>query len=381
VDGEKKGAQMSQGQGQEGTVEGRVERRKRTNLQKKTPQKNPQYHTSLEGGGVKEMDSQEEAQVLRNPLTGRTVLITGAGGSLAQEVIARLKGTEKIVAVDFRRRVQTDKGTPSYRVNYNNRAFEDIFRAHKIDAVIHIGRMGLFESDHTHRYNTNVLGTQKLLDLCVKYRVGQVVVLSTYFVYGASPFNPALITEDYPLKASELTMDLVDSVELENLATIYLWKYPSLNITILRPCNIAGPGVLNSMSLLLSRKIAPVLVGFSPMMQFIHLEDMALAIDLAYRKNIPGIYNVTTHDWISYQEAVRLCGCKKLYIPTIPKTLPQKVSRLLNWKAFPSYLVNYYKYPVVIDGRSFSEKFGFEPLRTLDDIFSYYRDKKELEAL
>ena len=314
-------------------------------------------------------------------ITGRTVLITGAGGSLAQDLIARLKGTEKIVAVDFRRRVQTDKGTPSYQVNYNNRAFEDIFREHKIDAVIHIGRMGLFESDHTHRYNTNVLGTQKLLDLCVKYKVGQVIVLSTYFVYGASPFNPALITEDYPLKASELTMDLVDSVELENLATIYLWKHPSLNITILRPCNIAGPGVSNSMSLLLSKKAAPVLLGFSPMMQFIHLEDMAHAIELDYLKNNPGIYNVTTHDWISYQEAVKLCGCTKLLIPTLPASFPKRVSKMLRWKAFPSYLINYYKYPVVIDGRLFSKTFGFEPMRTLDDIFSYYRDKKELESL
>ncbi len=311
----------------------------------------------------------------------KTILITGAGGALAQQVIARLKNNYHIVAVDFRRRAHAQEGIPTYKVDYNKRTLEDIFRAHKIDGLIHIGRMGLYESDHYHRYNVNVLGTQKLLDLCRKYQVRQVIVLSTYFVYGASPYNPALITEDFPLKASELTMDLVDSVELENLAMIYLWKHPELNITILRPCNIAGPGVLNSMSLLLSRSIAPVLMGFSPMMQFIHVEDMAKAIALAFEKNVPGVYNVTTTDWMAYQKALRQCGCKLLPIPSVPDSLPKRISKLLGWKAFPSYLMNYYKYSVVIDGSLFNKTFGFTSEYSLDDIFDYYREKKALQIL
>ena len=311
----------------------------------------------------------------------KTILITGAGGALAQQVIAQLKNRYHIIAVDFRRRVQTHEGIHSYKVDYHKRAFEDLFRKHKIDGLIHIGRMGLYESDHYHRYNVNVLGTQKLLDLCRKYQVNQVIVLSTYFVYGASPYNPALITEDFPLKASELTMDLVDSVELENLAMIYLWKHPELNITILRPCNIAGPGVLNSMSLLLSRKIAPVLMGFSPMMQFIHVDDMARAIAVAFQKNIPGVYNVATADWVAYQKALQHCGCKLLPVPSVPDILPKQISKLLGWKAFPSYLMNYYKYPVVIDGALFDKTFGFKAKSSLDDIFNYYREKKALNIL
>src|SRR3546814_3516962 len=55
-------------------------------------------------------------------------------------------------------------------------------------------------SDLTRRYNANVLGSKKLFELCRKYGVGQVLVHSTYFVYGASAFNPALLDEDAPLK-------------------------------------------------------------------------------------------------------------------------------------------------------------------------------------
>ena len=309
------------------------------------------------------------------------ILVTGAGGALAQAVIKRLRDKYRVIAVDFRRRVQIEGDTISYRVDYNKREFEDIFRKHQIVGVLHLGRMGLHEADHKFRYNANVLGTQKLLDFCIKYGVQRVTVLSTYFVYGASPYNPALITEDFPLKASELTLDLVDAVELENLASIYLWKYPQLHISILRPCNIAGPGVLNSMSLLLSQKIAPVLAGFSPMMQFIHLEDMADAITLAFEKNHPGIYNVTTEDWVGYQDAVKQCGCTTVPIPSVPGWVPRQIAKWANMRAFPSYLVNYYKFPVVLDGSHFQKTFNFKPKQTLDDIFSYYREKKELGIL
>jgi UDP-glucose 4-epimerase len=307
----------------------------------------------------------------------KTVLVTGAAGSLAKRVISRLHGRYHVIAVDFRRKVETDAGIPSYKVEILKRDFEDIFRRHRIDAVLHLGRIFPHETDRTRRYNANVLGTKRLLELCRKYAVSQVVIHSTYLVYGASPYNPAPLDEDAPLKASEVTTDLVDSVEVESLANIFLWKHPELNITILRPCNVLGPGVRNTMSILLSRRFVPVLIGFSPMMQFLHVDDMADAIVLAFEKNKPGIYNVAPDDWLAFQEAVTQCGCRKLPIPSIPPAWPRLISYALNWNAFFSpYLINYFKYPVVIDGRQFRETFGWQPRRSLNDIFGYYRKQK-----
>lgn len=307
----------------------------------------------------------------------KTVLVTGAAGSLAQRVIARLCSHHDVVAVDFRRRVETDAGIPSYLVEPNKRTFEDVFVAHSIDAVIHIGRIYPHENSRAKRYNANVLGTRRLFELCLKYDVKQVIVHSTYFVYGASAYNPALINEDAPLKASELTQDLVDSVELESLANIHLWKHPELHVTVLRPCNVLGPGVRNSLSLLLSHRTAPVLMGFAPLMQFVHVDDMADATVLAFEKNQSGVYNVASDDYVPYPRAVRECGCIPIPVLSIPPALPRTIARMLSpGLFFPPYLINYFKYPVIIDGRLFRDTFGWQPRRGLNDIFSWYRQQK-----
>lgn len=304
------------------------------------------------------------------------ILVTGAAGALARQVINRLKETCDLVAVDFREQVYLGDDIPSYCIDFNKRVFEDLFRRYQFDGVIHLGRILSSQLTRMRRYNANVLGTQKLLDLSQKYGIRRIIVLSTYHVYGAVAYNPALIDESAPLKSAGLSADLVDSVELENLANIYLWRYPELNITILRPCNIVGPGVRNSMSSLLGSERAPVLAGFSPMMQFIHIDDMADAIVLAWQKPVKGVFNVAPQDWVAYQQALKLCGCKRIPLPSIPPAVPKMISKVLNLRSFPPYLLSFFKYPVVIDGRAFAQEFEFTPKRPLKEIFRYYQNNK-----
>lgn len=304
------------------------------------------------------------------------ILVTGAAGALAQQVINRLRASCDLVAVDFRQQVYLGDDIPSYCIDFNKRVFEDLFRRYEFDCVIHLGRILSSQLTRMRRYNANVLGTQKLLDLSHKYGIKRVIVLSTFHVYGAVAYNPALIDETAPLKSAGLSADLVDSVELENLANIYLWRYPELNITILRPCHIVGPGVRNTVSSLLASERAPVLAGFSPMMQFIHIDDMADAIVLAWQKPVKGVFNVAPHDWVAYQQALKMCGCHRLPIPSVPPMVPKTIARLLNLRSFPPYLMAFFKYPVVIDGRTFAKEFNFTPKRSLKEIFRYYRNNK-----
>lgn len=308
--------------------------------------------------------------------TRPNILITGSAGALAQQVILRLRTHCNLVAVDTREPVYLGDDIPSYCLDCNQRSFEDLFRKYHFDGVIHLGRIRSSQLTRMRRYNANVLGTQKLLDLSQKYGVRRVVVLSTFHVYGAMAYNPALINEAAPLKSAGLSADLIDSVELESLANIYLWRYPELNITILRPCNIVGPGVRNTISSLFTSRRAPVLSGFSPMMQFIHIDDMADAVALTYHKTVRGVYNIAPEDWVAYQRALVLCDCRRIPIVSIPPVLPRTLLRALRLTNFPAYLMDFFKYPVVIDGRAFANEFGFQPKRPLKEIFWFYRNNK-----
>lgn len=301
------------------------------------------------------------------------LLITGAAGALAKHVIDIIKPDYDIVGVDFRGLRNEHPDTVDYEVDFNKRTFEDVFREHEFTAVLHLGRIQSTQFDRHRRFSSNVIGTRRLLRLSQKYGVEQVVVMSTFHVYGADPNNPALIDENYPLQAANLHEELVDAVELDSMANIYLYKYPELNIHLLRPCNIAGPGLANTISRLLSQRVAPCLAGFSPVMQFIHVEDMARALVACLNKPQSGIYNVAPADWITYQDALRLAGCRRLPLPSIPAPWPRALTRLLGHNSFPAYMTNFFKHAVVLDGQLFAHTFDFEPMYGFDEIFRFYR--------
>jgi UDP-glucose 4-epimerase len=55
------------------------------------------------------------------------------------------------------------------------------------------------------------------------------------------------------------------------------------------------------------------------------------------------------------------------------------ISNVLNWNAFfPPYLINYFKYPVIIDGSLFRRTFHWQPKYGPNEVFGYYRKMKEL---
>ncbi|MES1935035.1 NAD-dependent epimerase/dehydratase family protein [Salinisphaera hydrothermalis] len=305
------------------------------------------------------------------------IMVTGAAGALAQHVIADLteRGYE-VVGVEFRG-VQDDyPDTVDYVIDFNQRPFEDVFREHDFVGIAHLGRIRFTQSTRGRRYSANVVGTSRLLRLARKYGVEKVLALSTFHVYGADARNPSLIDEEYPMRAANLMPETVDAVELENLFNIHLYKHPELNIVVLRPCNIAGPGIKNEISRMLAQPVAPCLVGFSPLMQFIHVADMSAAVVAAFEQNHPGVYNVAPDDYVTYQDALQMAGCRRLFLPSIPPVLARRAVRALGRLAPSEYLIDFFKYSVIIDGSLFSRTYDFTPQYSLSELFAHYRALK-----
>ena len=107
-------------------------------------------------------------------------------------------------------------------------------------AIVHLGFIRHFRGDPRQRHDVNVRGTKQLLDHCAHYGVQKLIVVSSGYVYGAFPENPFYMDEDHPLSASRTYPEIRDLVEVDTLASAFLWKYPHMRTCVLRPVNVLG---------------------------------------------------------------------------------------------------------------------------------------------
>ncbi len=288
------------------------------------------------------------------------ILVTGAAGSLASVVMRALAPQNEVVGVDVRPLSPGRElaGPFEHVRRYNQRRMADVFRKHRPDAMLHLGRARATQLSPRKRYDQNVLGTRNLLDLCVLNGVSRVAVLSTFHVYGAHQTNHNLIDEDEPLRAIQTFPEIADSVELDHAATTMLWRHPEVRTIVLRPANIIGPQLNNLMSRLLRLRLCPKLWGYDPLMQFLHETDAARAIVLALRSEQVGVYNVAGEGVVAWSRAIRLARSRPL---ALPHQLAYRAAGAFTQRHLPGHMVDYFRYPTVIADRRFREDLGFEP--------------------
>lgn len=292
----------------------------------------------------------------------KTILVTGAAGPLARLVAERLAKHADLVGIDVRPLPAGGAFPgPFYQAFYTQRKVEDVFRRHRPDALVHLGRIRTAEVESfSQRFTQNVLGTRQLLEHALKHGAKRVVVLSTYHVYGAHQHNHVHIGEDEPLRASQIFPELADAVELDHAATGFLWRHRKLETVVLRPCNIVGPSLNNMISRLLRSRVAPVLLGYDPTMQFVHELDCARAIELAVLNKGWGVFNVAGEGVVPWSHAIRLAGAEPLPVPHL--LAYPLVGMLARWRLlFPKHLIDYFRYPVVIDDEAFRAQYGYGP--------------------
>ena len=291
------------------------------------------------------------------------VLVTGASGAIARLVASALSPKYEWVGVDPRP-CQSETHFPGEFMiaDYHSRKLDEVFKKHQFDAVLHLGRIRESQKySPQYRFQMNVIGTQKLLELCRTNGVKNLVILSTYHVYGAHRLNPLVIGEDAPLRASQSFPELSDAVEMDHAATHFMWKVREVRTTILRPTNVIGKHVRNTICSLLRSGICPRVFGFDPLMQFIDEKDLARALILALENPVPGIFNVVGEGVIALSHAIR--HAQAMAVP-VPPVITASLVRLLAEVSripFPPYLLEFLKYPTILSDDLFRKTFGYQP--------------------
>ncbi len=289
------------------------------------------------------------------------LLIVGIATGYGRLLARRLMRNHQVVGVDRVPWPAKIPDVPFYRVDVRTRRFEDVLRKERPTSVVHLGFVRHFREKDPERYDINVRGTRKLLDHCSTYKVQKLVVLSTSYVYGALAENPCFMNEDYPLSASRHYPEIRDLVEVDTLALAFMWKYPEIHTAILRPVPTLGHYMDNAIGNYLRMRRVIVMMGFNPMLQFMHEEDLTDALALTIEKGISGAFNVTGAGEVPLRVAIRETGGTPAPLPEfIARPLIERLFRMGVFP-FPPGSIDYIKYPCTIAGESFIRETGFRP--------------------
>jgi len=301
------------------------------------------------------------------------VLVTGISGGQGRLLTRRLLENYEVCGVDRTPWESHPRGVEIHVVDLRKKKFEDVIRTEMPTAIVHMGFVRHFRAGQDLRHDVNVRGTKQLLDHCVNHGVQKLVVLSSSYVYGAFPENPYYMDEDSPLSASRSYPEIRDLVEVDTLASAFLWRYPHIRTCVLRPVNVLGYYVHSMIGQYLGEKRVPTVMGFDPMLQFIHEEDLSEAIALALEHNLQGVFNVTGPGEVPLHTAIEETGGSAIPIPeTVMRPL---FDRLFRWGLipYPAGAIDFLKYPITLSGSRFIDATGFRCLFGLEEIFQSVR--------
>jgi UDP-glucose 4-epimerase len=295
----------------------------------------------------------------------RAVLVTGIAGNLGRALAKVLHTETRVIGVDRRPFAGKPKDIAHHRVDVRKARVEEAFRRARVEAVIHLGIMHDPRVSRSEAHSFNVIGTHKILELCIRHGVGKVVVLSSANVYGPRPDNSSFLPEEAPLMAAERFSEIRDLIEVDMYAQSFMWKHPHLETVILRPVNIVGPTVRNAPSNYLRLERPLTVLGFDPMVQLIHEEDVCRALVLALRPGLRGVFNVTGPGEVPLSAALKELGRTPIPVPhPLVRPLVRRAfeARL---SSFPPEEVDHIQYLCVVDGSRFAREVGWTPSYSL----------------
>ncbi|MBS1119421.1 MAG: NAD-dependent epimerase/dehydratase [Deltaproteobacteria bacterium] len=301
--------------------------------------------------------------------TGRVVAVTGACTFLGGELLRRLEEDprySRVLALDVRPPSLTPGGKVEFiKLDLTQPTVDGelatLLARHGVDTFVH----GAFLSHPTHAsdwaHELEDVGTMHVLNACAGVEPRRLVMVSTTLVYGAHPKNPNFLVEDAELRGHRDSRFVNDKVRAEKQVQRYAKEHPNVEVCVLRFAPILGPTVSNMYTRFFSRPVAPVMMGHDPLMQFVHEQDAAYALQKAVESHATGAFNIVGKGVLPYTTVLALLG-------RVPVPMPQFVARQLTKVLWATQLVgsppsflDFLLYLCVADGAKARRELGFAP--------------------
>lgn len=306
------------------------------------------------------------------------ILITGVEGRFSRRLVRRLHRYRKVIGMGTR----PARGFPADLVHHQidplRSAARSAFGEGPISAVVHLGVVHDPHAKRAEAHSRNLLAFQRVIEYAKFFQIPKVVLLSSANTYGPRAENAQFLTERAPLLAGGRFTDMHALVELDMYAQSCFWRDPELEVVILRPANILGT-VRNAPSNYLRLPVVTTLLGFDPMIQTVHQDDVVSAIELALTPGIRGIYNISGPPPVPLSKALDLLGRKSVSVPyTLAKGGLAGLFRL-GVSKFPAPELDFIRYVCMVDdsparqsqaeqGLGYSPRFDLqETLKAVDE--------------
>lgn len=259
-------------------------------------------------------------------MTKQRILVTGGagfiGGNFVQFMVKKYPNYE-IFNLDFltyagdltkHEKIEEIENYKFLKADIADReSIISIFEEHKFDFVVHFAAESHVDrsiSDPGIFVQTNVIGTQVLLDAAKQFGITKFVHVSTDEVYGDLEFDPTtFFTEDTPLQpnspysASKASSDLLVRAYHETFG---------LPVNITRCSNNYGPYhfpeklIPLTISRVLNNQAVPVYGDGKNVRDWLHVLDHCSAIDLVMHEGVNGeVYNIGGHNERTNLEVVK----------------------------------------------------------------------------
>jgi len=238
------------------------------------------------------------------------IAVTGAAGPVGRRVcglLLRDADVDCVVAID-RQRVHLSPGSDRSRMEARRVHLKDADLDHLldgVDAVLHLAGSDPLEGtpvDH------DLATTARLLAAAERCGVGQVVVRTSATVYGAWPDNPLPLTESDPLRPNDETPWVLVRAGIEERVRSFAAAHPDVAVAVLRPCVTVSEDGPDELGRVLGAARMVTVAEGGPPAQFVHVDDLATAVDVVRRARGTGAFNVAPDGAVEAERVRALVG-------------------------------------------------------------------------
>lgn len=318
----------------------------------------------------------------------KSVVIIGCNGFIGRHILKYLETNpryKKVIAVDCNKPAVTLKKTKYYKLDLTatmaDVTLAEILKNENCDMLIHTAVPMSPMRNEALAHEIIAIGTFYVINACNEAGVRKVVMASTTDVYGAFPENPNFLTEDMPPKGHLQSRFLADKIDAEKQAIKYQKKHPESVVTILRHATILGPTIDSFKTRYLRRAAVMTMLGFDPLLQFVHEDDVIAAFVKIIDEDHPGIFNLGGDGVLPLSRVLEIAGSFNLKLTQIGfKTLVQ-----LLWFAdvspAPSTFADFLRYICVVDNTKIKTAAAFTPKHTTKEALLSFVAAQRLKKM